>query len=258
MSDFLDVLAADAKTTVSNGYYEELTALKPVQNSLRAAIMQAKTTPIIAEVKNASPSRGIIRNEFDPTKISQAMVRGGAAGISVLTEPKHFNGSLSNIMLVRGSVSVPILMKDVVVDSTQIDAASKVAANAVLLIQAVFDRGYCNCTLNEMVAKAHSKNLEVLLETHNMAEFERAAKTQANIIGINNRNLGTLEVDLNVTKNILASCRCKDKVVVSESGINTQTDVRLLRDSGAQGFLIGSAIMLADNVEKKVRELVNA
>jgi indole-3-glycerol phosphate synthase len=258
MSDFLDVLAADAKTTVDSGYYQNIIPLKSPQLSLRKAIIQTKNLPIIAEVKGASPSRGTIRQNFAPEEIAQAMVRGGAAGISVLTEPKHFKGSIENLTTIRETVGCPILMKDIIMDPEQLDAASKVGANAVLLIQAIFDRGYCRLSLDEMVAKAHSNNLEVLLETHNPDEFSRATKTKADLVGINNRNLGTLKVDLNVTKNILANCSCGGKVVVSESGINTAMDLSFLRECGAQAFLIGSAVMSSKNVEAKVKEFVNS
>lgn len=258
MTDFLDTLAADAKATVDSGYYEHPPRSAPVSASLRSAILQSPKNPVIAEVKGASPSRGIIRSNFEPGKIAQAMARGGAVGISVLTEPKHFNGSLNNIARVRASVQLPVLMKNIVVSPKQLDAAAQVGANVVLLIQAVFDRGYCPLSLGEMIAKAHSKNLEVILETHTIDEFARALTTEADLVGINNRNLGTLQIDLNVTKEILATSPHNGKVVVSESGVNTPADLRFLRSCGAQTFLIGSAVMMAKDVEAKVREFVNA
>jgi indole-3-glycerol phosphate synthase len=258
MTDFLDVLAQDAKKTIREGYYENLTPSKPVAGSLRGAILNSKAVAVIAEVKGASPSRGTIRQDFVPGNIAVSMVSGGAVGISVLTEPKHFQGSLVNIAKVRQAVNVPVLMKDIVVNPIQLDVASKVGANAVLLIQSLFDRGYCEFGVNEMITKAHSKNLEVLLETHDEAEFVRAVETEADLIGINNRNLAMLTVDLNVTKNVLAKCSSKGKVVVSESGISSTVDLRFLRECGARAFLIGSALMLADNVKEKVREFVNA
>ena len=258
MLDFLDTLAIDAKATVREGYYGEVAASKKVQASLRASILHRKAMPVIAEVKGASPSRGVIMDKLEPGQVAHAMARGGAVGISVLTEPKHFNGALGNITEVRRNVNLPVLMKDIIVDPTQLNAASLIGANAVLLIQSVFDRGYCRCSLNEMVTKAHSKDLEVLLETHNLDEFVRAVKTDADLVGVNNRNLGTLKVDLDVTKRILASCPGSGKIAVSESGINTPTDLCFLWGCGAQAFLIGSSIMLADNVESKVREFVDA
>jgi indole-3-glycerol phosphate synthase len=148
-------------------------------------------------------------------------------------------------------------MKDIILSPLQIQTASKMGANAVLLIKALFDRGYCERSLDEMIAGAHLLGLEVLLETHTESEFQSAIKTGADLIGINNRNLGTLKVDLNVTKQILAKTNPKDKVVVSESGISTPADIRFLRESGACVFLIGSAIMSSDNIEEKVSEFVN-
>ncbi|MCW4019534.1 MAG: indole-3-glycerol-phosphate synthase [Candidatus Bathyarchaeota archaeon] len=258
MSDFLDVLAADAKATVNESYYDNLPKTVPVKASMRKAILQAKTAAVITEIKGASPSKGTIRQSFKPNEVAQSMMRGGAVGISVLTEPKHFSGSLGNIRRVREAIGLPVLMKDIVVSPVQLEAASKVGANVVLLIQAVFDRGYCSFELSEMVAKAHSNNLEVLLETHNQHEFLRAVETNADLVGINNRNLGTLKVDLDVTKNVLANCNRNSKVVVSESGVNTAEDLRCLRECGAQAFLVGSSVMLAPDVEAKVKELVNA
>ena len=257
MSDFMDTLAADARLTVDSGYYERPYSARHVVASLRYSIRQSAKVPVIAEVKGASPSRGTIRRDFSPEKISQAMARGGAVGISVLTEPKHFSGSLDNLARVRQSVNLPLLMKDIVVSPRQLDAAAKVGANAVLLIQAIFDRGYCSLGLGEMVAKAHSKNLEVLLETHTPDEFAGAMAMEVDLVGINNRNLGTLHTDLNITKRILWK-RQIGKVVVSESGINTLADLQFLRGCGAEAFLIGSAIMSADDVEAKVREFMNA
>jgi indole-3-glycerol phosphate synthase len=258
MLDFLDTLARDAKETVRSGYYEHLTPKRTVfAASLKNAITQTKTVAVITEVKAASPSAGTIRKHVSPKEIVSAMARGGAAGISVLTEPKHFNGSLSYLAQVREAVKLPILMKDFIMSPNQLDAAQQVGANAVLLIQALFDRGYCEFSLDDMIEQAHSRKLEVLLETHNVNEFQRAVCSNADLIGINNRDLGTLKVDLNVTKGILEKNVANGKVVVSESGINSAADIRFLREYGAKAFLVGSAIMLADDVEEKVKELVN-
>jgi indole-3-glycerol phosphate synthase len=195
---------------------------------------------------------------MEPEKLAQAMARGGAVGISVLTEPKHFNGSLGNLCKVRQAVNLPILMKDIIINPLQLATASRMGANVVLLIQALFDRGYSQQPLSQMIGDAHARNLEVLLETHNLDEFRRAVTSDADLVGINNRNLGTLKVDLKVTKRILKKNVTNGKLVVSESGINTAADLRFLRECGAHAFLIGSAVMLADDVEGKVREFVNA
>lgn len=256
MPDFLDILARDAKETINKGYYEILTQTAVPHVSLKKAIRESKAVPVITEIKAASPSKGTIRKNLKADRIAEAMEKGGAAGISVLTEPKHFNGSLNYLTQARDTVKLPILLKDIIISPVQLEAASKAGANAALLIQALFDRGYCECDVQEMIAKAHSKNLEVLLETHTSEEFRSAVRTHADLVGINNRNLATLNVDLEVTKRILERNDAEGKIVVSESGINTPADLRFLRECGANAFLVGSAIMSADNIEEKVREFV--
>ena len=258
MADFLDVLARDAKETISNGYYESLAQTKVSRISLKEAILDSRNVPVITEIKAASPSAGTIRKTLEAGNLAEAMYKGGAVGISVLTEPKHFKGSLNSLVEARKAVVLPILMKDIILSPIQLEAASKVGANAALLIQSLFERGYCECSINEMIAAAHSKKLEVLLETHTKNEFRLALNSDADLIGINNRNLGTLKVDLNVTKEILEKNEHDGKIVVSESGIRTVADLRFLRKCGVDAFLIGSAIMLVDNVKGKVREFVLA
>jgi indole-3-glycerol phosphate synthase len=140
----------------------------------------------------------------------------------------------------------------------QIDVGTSLGANAVLLIQALFDKNYCEISVDKMIAYAHTNGLEVLLETHTAEEFKKAIETDADLIGINNRNLSTLKIDLNTTKEILHKQPKAGKTVISESGIKTQTDLQFLRDSGADAFLIGSSIMSNENVELKVLEFVQA
>ena len=258
MADFLDTLAQSAKATLDSGYYEVVTGAASSCVSLKKAILEAKHAPVITEIKAASPSVGIIRENLEASSIAERMEKGGAIGISVLTEPKNFNGSLRSLVEVRRTVKLPILMKDFILRPLQLEAASKLGANVVLLIKALFDRGYCECSLSDMIATAHSKNLEVLLETHTELEFRAAIRTQADLVGINNRNLATLKVDLGVTKRILDKNSAEGKVVVSESGVSTPSDLRFLHECGAQAFLIGSAVMLADNVEGKVKEFASA
>jgi indole-3-glycerol phosphate synthase len=258
MPDFLDKLAVDAKETINQGYYKIESQGTFSQVSLKKAIIENKQNAVITEVKVASPSRGTIRKSFDPKEVAAAMKRGGATGISVLTEPKHFNGSLSYLTQVREVVKLPILMKDIIIDPVQFEAASRIGANVILLIEALFERGYCRHSLEEMITKAHDRKLEVLLEIHNEDEFRSAIETDADLVGINNRDLRTLEIDIGVTKRILEKVDSQGKVVVSESGVMAPADIRFLRGCGAQAFLIGSAIMMASNIEKKVKEFVTA
>ncbi len=258
MADFLDLLACNAQETINSGYYESLNETATSRISLKKTILETKYVPVIAEIKAASPSVGAIRENVEARNIAESMKKGGAVGISVLTEPKHFKGSLHSLVEARKAVKLPILMKDIILSPIQLDAASKAGANATLLIEALFDRGYCECTINDMIASAHSAGLEVLLETHNADEFRSAVRTHADLVGINNRNLATLKVDLSVTKRILERNSTEGKIIVSESGIKTPADLRFLHKCGAHAFLIGSAIMLADNVEKKVKEFASA
>ena len=254
MADFLDELARGARETTKRDYYKASTNIPTPSISLKKAILESKHIPIITEIKAASPSLGTLRQDLNPEEVAAAMENGGAVGISVLTEPKHFKGSLVSLARVRKAVALPILMKDVIISPTQLETAFKIGANAVLLIEALFERGYCEYDAHEMIGKAHSKDLEVLLETHNEDEFRSAINSDADLIGINNRDLGTLEVDLGVTKRILKKNDAHGKIVVSESGVKTVADLRFLHECYANAFLIGSVIMLADDVEKKVKE----
>ena len=258
MHDFLDVLAQSARLSINTGYYEDTPRAKAVPTSLKQAILQTEGAAIIAEVKGASPSRGIIREEISPKKVAKAMEQGGAAGISVLTEPTHFRGSLGYLAKIRTAVNIPLLMKDIIISPIQLDAAKRGGANAVLLIQGLFERGHCETDAATMIKEAHKRNLEVLLETHTKEEFNRAKESCADLVGINNRDLATLTVNLNVTRDILNGEITKGRIIVSESGINSVADVRFLRKCGAQAFLVGSAVMLVDDMEAKVKELTQA
>lgn len=258
MPDYLDFLVQEALKTIDLGYYELDSTITRRQLSLKEAILKCRYAPIIAEIKPSSPSHGKLRQISNPVEVAEAMKRGGAVGISILTEPKTFNGSIETLAKVCGSVGVPVLMKDIILDPVQLDAAYKAGAHAVLLIYQVFLRKYSRCSLEEMIQMAHVRGLEVLLETHTKMEFENALLSEADLIGINNRDLASLKVDLKVTESILKDVNPKEKIVVSESGIQTREDVLRLKRSGARAFLVGSAVMAAENIEEKVRELVLA
>ncbi len=258
MNDFLDTLAMDAAKTVESGYYKKFTYAKQPKISLKQAIQNCKANAVITELKAASPSAGTIRENIDPKAIATAMEAAGAVGISVLTEPKHFHGSLLTLAQAREVVKIPILMKDIIIVADQIEVAAQIGANAVLLIEALFERGCCEMEINKMITFAHGKGLEVLLETHTSDEFKTAMETGADLIGINNRNLSNLQIDLNTTKQILMENGKDNKTIISESGIKSPVDLQLLRSYGSDAFLIGSSIMLADDVQKKIKEFVNA
>ncbi|MEM3526105.1 MAG: indole-3-glycerol-phosphate synthase, partial [Candidatus Jordarchaeaceae archaeon] len=242
-SDYIDALARDAMKSIKEGYYKTDIRVTSSPKSLREAILKSKRAPIISEIKFASPSKGPIRENTNLIGIAMEMERGGSVGISILTEPKNFKGNIGFISEVRGQVNVPILMKDIILSLEQIESASRNGANAILLIYTLFDRGYCESDVQNMINYAHSKGLEVLLETHTEKEFLAAIETDADLIGINNRDLKTLKVNLEVTRRILTKYDSHGRVIVSESGINTPQDIRFLRNCGAHAFLIGTAIM---------------
>ncbi len=258
MADFLDTLAQDAQKTIRDGYYTAAFEGKHAPRSLTTAILTCTHAPILTEIKFASPSRGLIREDREVERIASSLQRGGAVAISILTEPKHFEGSLRTFIRVRAQVGLPLLMKDILLTRAQVDAAAAIGADAILLIYALFERGYGEGDAEDLIDYAHANGLEVLLETHTKAEFSSAMETEADLVGINNRDLRTFVVDLNATPRILQTVSSTKKIVVSESGIKTPADIRFLHESGAQAFLVGSAIMDMEDIEEKVRELVMA
>jgi len=207
-------------------------------------------------VKFSSPALGEIRKVSDPIDIAKKMVNGGAIALSVLTQPFLFDGSPELFMNVRKAVNVPMLMKDIVIDKIQIDAAKKIGADYFLLIQSIFDNNMAN-DIDGLIEYGHNLGLKVVIEAHSIKEFENSCNTDADIIGINNRNLDTLKIDLNTTKKILENSE-KTKLVISESGISKPDDVQFLHKCGADGYLVGTSIMKADDIQQTVQNLVNA
>lgn len=256
MASFLKVLVEKAIERVKGGYYDvssSVTFSRPP--SLRGAILACKVVPIIAELKQASPTMGR-RVHGDVKAMAKAMERGGAIGISVLTESEFFDGSLEKLRVVRETVSIPVLMKDIVVSSVQLEAASKLGASAVLLIKKVYDQRMCDEKLDDMIETAHSLGLEVLLETHTEEEFLSGMDTEADMLGINNRDLETLRVDLGVSERILTNVKVKRKPIICESGISSPAQAIILKNLGADAFLVGTFIMTSPDIESRVRELV--
>lgn len=258
MGDFLGIFARDALGRLSDGYYDLPSAVPLPKRSLVESIRKQNFAAIIAEVKAASPSSGIIRKEIDVEGVVAAMERGGAAGISVLTVPKGFNGHLTYLSRAKSATRLPILMKDFVVGKAQVDAAARLGADAILLISELLERGYAQLRLSDMVAYAHEQGLEVLLETRGIKQYREALKTEAEIVGINNRDLSTLKVDLDVTKEALTSERPEGRIVVSESGISSPEDIRSLKSLGVSAFLVGSSVMMSQDIEEAVRLLVRS
>ena len=260
MPDFFDVLCRTAVKTVATGYYSTFPCSSSAKTSLSLSesIEASAHIPLIAEVKVASPTTGARRARIEVATVAKHMEAGGAAGISVVTEPRFFKGSPRSLESVRNRVCVPVLMKDFIVSTCQIDAARDAGADAVLLIQTLFDRDYASCQVEDMIEFAHANGLQVLLETHTVREFELAIASDADLVGINNRDLRTLDVDLKTTEEILASVSPKERLTISESGVKTPTDARFLRQCGADALLVGSALMQAKDVRREVQRLVMA
>ncbi|MFQ5496731.1 MAG: indole-3-glycerol-phosphate synthase [Nitrosopumilus sp.] len=254
--NILRKLVNNSQIAIDDGVYDVDTNL---QKSTKDFVQIIKTNPhatLLTEIKFASPSLGKIRTASDPVNIANQMIAGGSKALSVLTQPHLFNGSPEYFMKVRQAVDVPLLMKDIMIDKIQIDAAKKIGADYMLVIQSLYDQKFLK-DIDEFIDYGHKQGLEILLEVHTKNEFENALKTDADIIGINNRNLDTLEIKLKTTKIVLEGYE-KSRIILSESGIETPEDIQYLKKCGANAFLIGSSIMKSDNIQERVRKLVNA
>lgn len=206
---------------------------------------------IIAEIKRASPSRGPLREQLDPIEIGLDYESYGAAAISVLTEENFFLGSLDDLRYVSQRVSIPTLRKDFLFDPYQIYEAAQQGASALLLIAAILSED----ELSNLLEITHRLDMNALVEVHDIPELEKAVAAGAKIIGVNNRNLRTFQVDLQ-TSFQLASVAPDSVLLVSESGITTPDDIRMLRDSGFDAFLIGELLMRSPHPGKALRELI--
>ena len=256
MENILEKLVNNSKKAIEDGIYDINESLPNSETDLENIITKSEHATLITEVKFSSPALGNIRKITDPVEIALKMVNGGASALSVLTQPYMFDGSPEFFMKVRKMVKVPMLMKDITVDRVQIDAAKKIGADYFLLIQSIFDNGLVN-DIDNMIDYGHNLGLKVLIESHTKQEFDNSCNTSADIIGINNRNLDTMKIDLSTTKKILHNTK-KTKLVISESGISTSDDIRFLHKCGADAYLVGSSIMKTDDIQKTVQNLVNA
>jgi indole-3-glycerol phosphate synthase len=215
--------------------------------SFRHALNGGAQPRVIAECKRRSPSRGVLRRQYDPAAIATSYARAGAAAISVLTEPTFFDGAIEHLSSVRAAVEVPVLRKDFIVTDYQLVEARAAGADAVLLIVAAFDSpgpGVKGPGLADLVSHARALDLDALVEVHDESELERAVEAGADIIGVNNRNLRTLEVTLDVTRR-LAPRIPSGIVKVAESGLKTADDITTLATIGYDAFLVGERLMTA-------------
>lgn len=245
-----DLAARRQKTTMDSLARQIETQLPPLDFK---QVLQGRQMQLIAEVKKASPSRGVICQDFDPVKIAAIYRQGGAAAISVLTETRYFSGSLEYLGAIKKALTpgmIPLLRKDFIIDLYQIYESRAFGADSLLLIAAILD----DQQLKFFINKCRELGMEPLVEIHNKAEAGRAIACGAQIIGINNRDLNTFQTDIRTT-GILRPLIPPEIVVVSESGIHGKKDMAYLKSCGVNAVLVGEALMAADDIPKKLMEL---
>ncbi len=245
-------LAADKERTPQTALERRLSEA-PAVRDFRAALMQGPGVGIIAEVKKASPSAGVMKADFDPVAIAKTYAEHGAHCISVLTDVPHFQGHLSYLSAIRQAVAAPVLRKDFLVDPYQVIEARVHGADAVLLIAEILD----DPTLRDLLKLTYELGMHALVELYDAENLPRVVDAGAQLIGVNNRDLRTFTVSLQHTLD-LAPRIPADRLLVSESGICSADDIRLLRSAGVGAVLIGETFMRAGNVGAALREIRDA
>ncbi|MEE2745661.1 MAG: indole-3-glycerol phosphate synthase TrpC, partial [Pseudomonadota bacterium] len=206
---------------------------------------------LIAEIKKASPSRGLIREEFDPSELAKSYSLGGATCLSILTETNYFQGENKHLQDVRSATDLPLIRKDFIIDPYQVAESRAIGADCILIIMAAVS----DILAGTLFKFAQDLGMDVLVEVHNRHELERSRKLNPKLLGINNRNLKTLGVDLSITEE-LAPNAPKDAIIVSESGINSHSDIRRISAKGVNCFLVGESLMRQTNVTKALKTLI--
>jgi len=222
-----------------------------VKSTFKKNVSRPHHVNLIAEIKKASPSKGILRGDFNPVKIAVTYQANGASAISVLTDERFFEGRLEYIKKVKENVSLPVLHKDFIIDEYQIYESVSAGADAILLITELLSAG----ELSRFYNLATSLGLDVLVEVHNEEDVEKALSTDAAIIGINNRDLHSFKIDIGLTQKLIRRIP-QNKIRVSESGIKTYEDVMFLKSLGVNAVLIGELFMEADDIAAKMREVM--
>lgn len=253
MATILEQIIAEKKKEVVllQQVHQIVQDIKRPKRSFIQRLQTATELSIIAEFKRASPSKGIINTAVDPAQQASIYEQAGASAISVLTDSPFFKGSFADLKAVREQVELPLLCKDFIIDSIQVDMAAAHGADLILLIVAALGEEQ----LVELYHYAASKGLEVLVEVHNLAELEVAVKTGAQLIGVNNRDLKTFHVSLEVTEQLAPIVKQSGAYLISESGIHKQGDAERVRNAGARGVLVGEALMISQDVRESFLNL---
>jgi len=261
MTNILDRILISKKEEVASSKLAK--SIHDLENDIRnnndkrpfiAAIEEkfiSKDVAIIAEIKKASPSKGIIRTNFNPDQIAKSYENGGATCLSVLTDKDYFQGDPSYIQLVKNQCKLPVLRKDFMIDHYQIFESKALGADCILLIVAALELNQ----MKELESLAAELDMDVLVESHDEHELEKALQLKTKLIGVNNRNLKTFDVSLQTTINLLNEIP-NDKITVTESGIFTSQDINLMKQHGIYSFLVGEAFMRDDDPGKSLKQLL--
>jgi indole-3-glycerol phosphate synthase len=250
MPTFLDKIIAQKKVEVAGLRGKRFNRRGSPRRPFCETLDKRPQLAIIAEIKKASPSKGLIRPDFDPVAIAEAYEKGGAGAISVLTDERFFQGHAEYLIAVREKTGLPVLRKDFIIDALQVEETAHMGADAMLLIAEALEPGQ----LMDLSQGAQELDIEVLIELHGARELDKVMRVNPRLIGINNRDLFTFATDLNTTIDLVRHIP-KEIKVVSESGIKDTMDARLLRDAGVCALLVGESLMRSKDVEGLIREL---